>query len=319
MPTRPLVSVITPTYNRARFLPETIESVLSQEYSNLEYIVADDGSTDETPTLQAKYASRILWTSHDNMGEAHTVNRGLGMAQGDIVGVVNSDDPVLPGLVEAVVAAFAHDPSLLVVYPDWVMIDQDSKPLRRMRAPAYDYLTMVRWQWCLIGPGAFLRRSALALEGGRNPAYRYIGDLDFWLRLGRHGPFAGIPRALATHRVHPSSGSAEGGEAKASEHMRLVEEFFGRADLPPAVRQVRQEAYSSAAYLAGRSVMAISPASARRYFVQSLRASALSYVRWRPERIAMLLVAFLPTAPSRMLARLFERVAGSPARYYAAK
>src|SRR4051812_39582335 len=100
-PARPLVTVITPTYNRADYLPETIASVLGQDYVNFEYIVLDDGSKDDTVSLLKRYDGRLTWYTHPNMGEARTVNKGWGMARGDFVVTVNSDDPVRPGLLRA--------------------------------------------------------------------------------------------------------------------------------------------------------------------------------------------------------------------------
>ncbi len=93
---RPLVSVVTAAYNRASFLPETIESILSQSYPNIEYIVLDDGSADNTREVLARYDGRIRWESHPNMGESLTVNKGWNMARGDLVMTVNSDDPFCP-------------------------------------------------------------------------------------------------------------------------------------------------------------------------------------------------------------------------------
>ena len=310
------VTIVTPSHNRAAFLPETIESVLRQEYRHIEYIVLDDGSTDDTTRVLDGYSGSLRWESHPNMGEARTVNKGLAMARGEIIGIVNSDDPILPGLVQRVVETFARDERLLAVYPDWVMIDHASKPVREVQAPPYDYLNMVKWQKCFIGPGAFIRRRALSLEPARNPGYRFIGDFEYWLRLSLHGPFARIPETLATHRVHPVSASAERGQASAQEHMRLVEEYFTRADLPPAVRRVRNEAYGNAAYLAARACMASSLSEAREYFLRSLRHDPACYLKWRPERLIVLLAAFLPARLSNRVRVFLERQAKSPMHYY---
>jgi glycosyltransferase involved in cell wall biosynthesis len=317
MPTRiTLISVITPTYNRAEYLAETVESVLGQTYPDLEYIVLDDGSTDETPIIAGNYRGSLSYLAHGNMGEAHTVNKGFSMAKGDIVGIVNSDDPILPGLVERVVEAFAEDERLLVVYPDWRMIDQASKPVKDVRVPEYDYLKMVRLQKCLIGPGAFIRKRAFSLESGRDPTYRFIGDFEFWLRLGRHGPFARIPDVLATHRVHPGSESGKGDLGRAEETIRVVDEYFTRGNLPTEVGRLEREARSNAAYHAARMCMASAPGRSRAYYRESLRRFPGAYLRWRPQRLAMVVAAFLPGILSPMARRLMERLTNSPMQYY---
>ena len=139
----PLVSVITPAYNRASYLDETIQSVLGQDYTNIEYIVLDDGSTDNTRDVLEKYDGRIVWETHPNMGETRTVNKGFGMAHGEIVVVVNSDDPLLPGAVKAAVDFMESRPDVLVAYPDWNFIGPKSEVTEHIRVREYDYSFMV--------------------------------------------------------------------------------------------------------------------------------------------------------------------------------
>lgn len=122
MPAKPLVSIVIPAYNQGAFVAETIESVLSQEYDHTEVIVLDDGSKDATPEIIQGFRDRVTAVRHDNMGENPTVNRGLEMAQGEIVCIVNADDPLLPGAIEAGVMALEGDPRALAAYPDWAEI-----------------------------------------------------------------------------------------------------------------------------------------------------------------------------------------------------
>ena len=248
---QPLVTVVTPTYNAASYLAETIESVLAQTYAHIEYIVLDDGSTDDTLTVLQQYDGRLHWETQPNMGEALTVNKGWDMARGEYVVIVNADDPVQPGLVASCVAYLEQHPDVLVAYPDWNMIDSAGELLRHIQVFEYDYRDMVRWHHCLPGPGAVIRRTAFNLEGGRNPKYRFVGDFEYWLRLGIHGPFARIPETLASWRFHTGSAtSAQKGERMAREHLWLMDDLFARSDLPARVREVRAEAYSAAYYIA---------------------------------------------------------------------
>jgi glycosyltransferase involved in cell wall biosynthesis len=276
------VSIITPTYNRAGYLAETIDSILGQDYPRIEYIVLDDGSTDATPEVLARYGSRIRWEAHPNMGETRTVNRGFSLAQGDIVAVVNSDDPLLPGAIRAAVDALRNRPDALVAYPDWLTIDANSKVLRTIQVPDYDYAFMVRRFCCIVGPGAFMRRRAVERVGGRDSGYRFVADFDFWLRLGLLGPFARIPRVVATFRVHPDSTSVmQRGRAMAEEHVRLAHEFFSSTVLPPTIRRLEREARSWAFYYAG---LAAGPPGflSWSYFAKAVATHPMSALRkWR--------------------------------------
>jgi glycosyltransferase involved in cell wall biosynthesis len=248
---RPLVTVITPAYNAARYLAETIESVLAQDYPNLEYLVLDDGSTDETAAIARRYGSRVRLESQANVGPVLAVNRGFDLAGGDIVGVVSADDPLLPGAVSAAVAALSADAALVGVYPDWEMIDEHGRVVTTIETGEFDHVDMLRRHHCVPGPGAFFRRSLAERLGGRDPQFRYVHDFDFWLRAGLVGPLARIPAVLATFRVHSEQVGAEYGPRQAAEHIALVKSVYARPELPPAVRRARRAAYASAYYIAG--------------------------------------------------------------------
>ena len=268
----PLVTIVTPAYNRARELAETIESVLAQTYPNIEYIVLDDGSTDETPEVLRRYASRVRCARHANMGEARTVNRGWAMAAGDFIATVNSDDPVFPDFVARAVAFMQAHPDVLVGYPDWVMIDEHGHELKHVQSPEYDQANMVLWSCCMPGPGAVMRRQALQAAGYRNPEFLYMGDYEFWLRVSRHGRFARIPHTLARWRNHRgATTNTASGPKMAAELVRIVHAFFESADLGPHMRAIQSEALAVAYYLAGTQCLeggAI--ALARRYFLRSI-------------------------------------------------
>lgn len=243
----PLVSVITPAYNRASFLDETIQSVLSQDYPHMEYIVIDDGSTDNTPEVLSKYNGRIYWESHPNMGETRTVNKGFAMAKGEIVCVVNSDDPLLPGAISTAVKVLQECPDALAAYPDWIEIGPNSEFIQELRLPNYDLFNMLTTFNVAIGPGTFIRRRAFDLVGMRDPQLKYTGDLEFWFRLALHGRLAHIPVPLATHRTHPESASiTDRGARMADELVGLVEKVYAQRDLPPEILKERARVFSNA-------------------------------------------------------------------------
>ena len=247
----PLVSIITPTFNRCEFLAETIESVRAQDYQNFEHIVIDDGSTDKTPGLLARYQPSIRAITQENRGEHATVNRGFELAEGEIVAVVNSDDPLIPGAISCAVEFLSRHPEVLVAYPDWRIIDEHSRPVREIRVAEYDPVRLFVQHDCCVGPGAFIRRAAIQAVGGRNEHYRYVSDYDFWLRIARHGTLARIPATLASWRSHSGGASSAGrGGAMAREHVELIREHFGDPTLPKELSRRRREALGWAHYAA---------------------------------------------------------------------
>ncbi len=316
----PRVTVITPAYNRAGYLDEVIGSVLGQGYPDLEHIVLDDGSTDGTPEVLRRHEGRIVAVSHPNMGETRTVNRGFSMARGDIIGVVNSDDPLLPGAVRRIVDRLEADRRLVAVYPDFDTIDAQGRLIETVRPPDYRYLDMLRWHRCLPGPGTFFRREAAERLGGRDPGFRYVADFDFWLRAGLLGPFARLPEVLATFRVHETSASVrERGRAMAAEHLRLVEKIFSLSGLDPAVRAVRREAFSSACYVAGCVALHDDPAEARRLFRRALAYAPGKYLGEYGKRLPAMLDVLAPglLSAARGLKRAFvprRDAGGGPGR-----
>ena len=240
-----LVTIITPTYNRADYLEETIQSVLLQGYPNLEYIVLDDGSKDNTIEILEKYDDRITWNRHPNMGETRTVNKGLSLAQGDIIGIVNSDDPLLPGAISAAVEVLQKSPDAILAYPDWNEIGSNSEFIQHIGLPEYNITNMLVDFNVSMGPGVFFRHWAVEKLGVRDTQFRYAGDLEFWFRLALHGQFLHIHETLATHRVHPSSASvSDQGQQMADEIIRMINKIFANPDLPQELKLIQNKVYS---------------------------------------------------------------------------
>ncbi len=255
LPANPLVTVITPTYNRATFLDETIASVLDQDYEAIEYIIIDDGSTDESQQVLDKYQGnpKVTICAHENIGETRTVNKGFAMAKGDIVVVVNSDDPLLPGAISEAVRFMKCHPEVLAAYPDWIEIGPDGGEIARMRLPYYDIDTMLMKWNVAMGPGTFIRREAFDRIGLRDAGLKYTGDLDFWFRLARVAPLGHIGEFLATHRSHPGAATVSGrGHRMAEEIVRLASEAYASGDLPAGLCQRRRRAFCLAHYAAAR-------------------------------------------------------------------
>lgn len=272
---RPLVSIVIPTYNRAAYLPEAIESVLSQDYSPIELIVVDDGSTDDTQAVLARYAERCRCERRANQGQSAALNHGWQLARGEILGYLGDDDCLRPGAVTVLVRALLADPGAVMAYGDYSLIDPSSCTIRQVLFRPRPYVEMVRDLRVMPGPGALQRRTALFAAGPWDPGLRLAPDLDFYLRLGLQGRFVHVPGELAAFRVHESSATFRPADPRVvDEPLRVAQRFFARTDLPSEVRAVERSALAYAALMLARGHM-----RAHRYdaAMENLRLA----IRWR--------------------------------------
>lgn len=249
----PILSVITSVYNGADFIAETIDSVLHQARDiNFEYIVIDDGSTDSTLEILHSYGDRIRTFSHVNQGESATVTKGFQLAQGKYLLVVSADDPLLSHeLFEKVFDWFEKDSNLVAVYPDWQMIDSNGAVIQTVLVPDYSDELLIGRCRTLPGPGVIFRRDAALSIGGRNSKWTYVGDYDFWLRLGRLGEIRHRNGVLAQWRHHPQSTSvSKRGPAMATERIQVIDDFLATNSIDELLaRKALGHAYYTAARL----------------------------------------------------------------------
>lgn len=250
----PVVSVVIPAYNKAEHLGLAVESLLGQDYPDLELVVVDDGSTDATSEVLASFEPRVRWVRQPNGGQSAALNRGWSMTSGEFIGYLGADDVLLPYAVSTLVEALAGEPTAVCAYGDYQLIDVRGRVVKEVHAPDFDYRSMVVRLACLPGPGVLFTRSAAARAGWWNCGIRQIPDHDFWLRLGLIGSFVHVPRTLAQFRVHPTSLSfAAPSPALAAEYVRVMEDWFEGGDVPEALRACRGEALSNAYLLETRA------------------------------------------------------------------
>jgi glycosyltransferase involved in cell wall biosynthesis len=243
----PLVSIVTPAYNQAQFLRETVESVLTQDYPRIEYRVIDDGSTDDTPRILEEYTGRILWETHANRGQTATINKGWDSSTGEILTWLNSDDTLLPGAVRTAVEYLERHPDVGIVFGDTLFTEADGKPLNRTGPlVGFDYRDFVRrCENPIPQPSAFLRRWVIERTGPLDPYFRYFMDWDYWLRAGLCCKIAYIPEVLSTYRLHPQSNTVAQSARVAPELAYMYQKYFAREDLPADLRAMRRTAMAS--------------------------------------------------------------------------
>jgi glycosyltransferase involved in cell wall biosynthesis len=198
----PTVSILTTSYNHVRWLPDTLNSVRSQDYSRLQHVVVDDGSSDGSVELLRSWPDEgLVWTSGPNQGQARALNQAFGMSSGEIIGWLSSDDAYYDRrVVGAVVAAFARHPEAVLVYGHAVLINSDGLQLHTEWVPP---TRMLRWRPppYFIQPAVFVRRSALG-DKMVDESYEVAMDTELWRRLARNHVFLRLDRVLAAERHH---------------------------------------------------------------------------------------------------------------------
>ena len=255
----PLVTVITPAYNQGIFLRDTIESVLSQDYPNIELFVLNDGSTDDTEKILQEYTGRIRWETQKNMGQTPTINKGWSLTTGEIITWLNSDDTYLPGAVKAGVDYLLSHPETGIVFADSVFTEADGTHLERTRPlPPFNYLNFVtKCENPISQPSSFIRREVVKKAGELDPSFYYFMDWDFWLRAGLYFKIDYIPELWSTYRLHAESKTVAQSVKAAPELAYMYNKFFSRQDLPPEVAALKKKAMmnmyftSSGYYLQG--------------------------------------------------------------------
>jgi glycosyltransferase involved in cell wall biosynthesis len=198
----PLVTIITPSYQQAAFLEQTIRSVLDQDYPNLEYMVIDGGSTDGSVEIIRRYADRLAWwVSEKDHGQAEAINKGFTRAHGKYVAWVNSDDFYQPGAIRAAVAELEAHPQVGLVFGDVQVVDRDERILNILRYGPWDLSHLMTFH--IIGqPAVFLRRSVLEQAGPLEMSYHFLLDHHLWLRMGLHGEIRYVPQLWAGAHYH---------------------------------------------------------------------------------------------------------------------
>ncbi|MEA3349967.1 MAG: glycosyltransferase family 2 protein [Chloroflexota bacterium] len=224
----PRISIVTPSYNQAQFIEETIRSVLLQGYLNLEYIIIDGGSTDVTVEIIRKYEPWLsYWISEEDSGQSHAIKKGLERATGKIVTWLNSDDRLRPNTLSRVARVFKASPRVVFTCGDINLIDINGRVINRLYTKHPNrFLTVNYGQHGVPQPGAFWRRWAYEQVGGVDTSLKFCMDRDLFIRLWEIGPtkrIIGPP--LADFRVHEQSKTATMKAIRAKEQALILERY----------------------------------------------------------------------------------------------
>lgn len=247
----PKISIVTPSYNQARFLEETVRSVLLQGYPNLEYIIMDGGSSDGSVDIIRKYEAWLAyWVSEKDNGQAHAINKGWKLSRGEFISWLNSDDLLKPAVIHQIAIAF-FEKKVDFVYGNTELIDEKSQVTGPDRGSPVDYLHMLRTLDIPIPqPGSFIRHRVLDHVGYLSENWKVVLDRDFFIRVGLSCQMHYIPVTVAQFRMHNKSKSTAGKSLWQIELPLMYKNFFSRNDLPKEVKLLKRETMSNAYYKA---------------------------------------------------------------------
>ena len=203
--TWPRVSIVTPSYNQGRFIEETIRSVLLQGYPDLEYIIVDGGSTDESVEIIRKYEPWLTyWVSEPDRGQAHAINKGFERVTGEICSWLNSDDMLLSGALRHIAEACLTQPEAVAWIGHCYRVDTDGRILSTVVPRGLYRAALADWggKGFFYQPSCFFALGAWRRIGGLDNRLQIALDLDLWLGLSDIGVFAQIPQPVSAATIH---------------------------------------------------------------------------------------------------------------------
>jgi glycosyltransferase involved in cell wall biosynthesis len=262
----PKISIVTPSFNQARFLERTIHSVLNQDYPNLEYIVVDGGSTDGSVEIIRKYEGRLAWwVSEPDCGQSHALNKGFGRATGEIVGWLNSDDLYCPGALHHAARTLLADPQAEACYGGIYLVDENDEVVNALwpAPPDKSYTYFVGLD--VHQQALFWRRSLMSRLGMLDESLNCVMDLDFILRLLLAAEVVRVRHHLGMFRLHAAAKTAMIEEVSRREHQVVYERYARQFPLrfPPPLHR---------AWLRGRRLLRVAADA------------PLAYLRFKLER-----------------------------------
>ena len=240
----PLVSVVTPSYNKGRFIEETILSVKNQTYPRIEHIVVDGGSTDGTLDILKKYGDSLIWISEPDKGQSDAINKGWRMSKGDILAYLNADDTYTPLAVETAVKFFTEHPDAGMMYGECNIIDERGEVAGRVETKDFDLSEILCGPNTVPQPSVFLRRAVLDEVGYIDTGLHMAMDLDLWIRIGLRFRVEHVPEVLANYRRYSETKTVGETHRFWPEYFAILDKTFRSGGLPSEVRALKGRAFS---------------------------------------------------------------------------
>lgn len=224
----PKISIVTVSYNQGQFIEDNIKSVISQNYPNLEHIIIDAGSTDETLDILKKYDKNIDWISEPDNGQSDGLNKGFKKATGDIIGWFNSDDRLPPDALSHVVDFFINNSNEIAIVGDQRIIDEAGKELKIIKSRAYTYDFLLNHAKSITQNSMFFKRSVFSETGYLKLDIHYAMDRDLFIRIAKIKDIPYIPIVLGEFRVQENAKTALGSYYFARDMIKIRYNYRGR-------------------------------------------------------------------------------------------
>lgn len=241
-----LVSIITPSFNQAAYLEQTILSVLEQDYLHIEYLVVDGASTDASVDIIRKYESKLAWwVSEKDAGQADAINKGFARATGDVIAWLNSDDYYLAGAVSAAVKIFEEHPEVVLVYGNMLAVDEHGKTFNALNYKQLTLEDLLCFQ--IIGqPAVFMRRAALQSAGKLDPAYHFMLDHHLWIRIAQLGKILHANQTWSAARYHAEAKNVAKAAEFGRDAFRILDAAAQDGNLASIFAKINRRARASA-------------------------------------------------------------------------
>jgi glycosyltransferase involved in cell wall biosynthesis len=298
MSSSPPITVLLAVYNGQQYLREAMESVLAQTFSDFEFLIIDDGSTDGSLKILQEYAakySRIRIVSRPNKGLTNTLNEGLSLARGEFLARMDADDICMPQRFERQIAYLKEHPDCVLVGSRVLLMDPEGLPIREMcLEQTHEEIDSAHLNrgWPVVHPAAMMRMSALDQIGGYRDEFNTLEDLDLFLRLAEVGKLANLPDILLHYRQHFASVTHSKEEKQMQIRQAIYDQTRARRGLPPDVppppsRKRSRKRYEQHRFWAWSALKAGNRRTARKHAIKTFAQAPFSIESWRLLACAM--------------------------------